>query len=268
MDFTIAVYGAHKLVPEEGRTVAKIMQAAAGLGFDGIDLGYYWKEENKEQEMAEAKQLAADLNLKLVNYIVGNNFGNAIAEDRLAAEIDKVKKALDEAAFFGCKNLRVFAGGYDLEWEKYSQPIADALAECVEHAEKNKVVMALEDHGALCKDSSEQLFYIGTVNSPFLRATADIGNYRTPGGELSEQGVAAIADLAAMVHVKDYVIINNKFTAVPSGDGIIDLKQCFRILKDAGYKGTLSLEYECSIGEASHGIAASLVNMRRLYTGC
>ena len=46
------------------------------------------------------------------------------------------------------------------------------------------------------------------------------------------------------------------------------MKQCFRILKDAGYKGTLSLEYECSIGEASHGIAASLVNMRRIYTGC
>ena len=268
MDFTISVYGAHMLVPEEGRTVAKIMQAAAGLGFDGIDLGYYWGEENKLQEMKDAQKLAEDLNLKLTNYITGSNFGNAIAEDRLQAEIDKVKNALDEAALFGCKNLRVFAGGYDLEWEKYSSPIADALAVCAEHAAKNNVVMALEDHGALCKDSSEQLFYISTVNSPFLRATADIGNYWTPGGELPEQGVASIADLAVMVHVKDYVIINNKFTAVPSGDGIIDLKQCFRILKDAGYKGTLSLEYECSIGEGRHGIAASLVNMRRLYTGC
>ena len=268
MDFTVSVYGAHMLVPEEGRTVAKIMRAAAGLGFDGIDLGYYWGEENKAQEMDEAKKLAAELNLKLTNYVTGNNFGNAIAEDRLQAEIDKVKTALDEAAFFGCKNLRVFAGGYNLEWEKYSRGIADALAVCAEHAAKNNVVMALEDHGALCKDSSEQLFYITTVNSPFLRATADIGNYWTPGGELPEQGVAAIADLAVMVHVKDYVIINNKFTAVPSGDGIIDLKQCFRILKDADYKGTLSLEYECSIGEGLHGIAASLVNMRRLYAGC
>ena len=36
MDFTISVYGAHKLVPEEGRTVEKIMRAAAGLGFDGM----------------------------------------------------------------------------------------------------------------------------------------------------------------------------------------------------------------------------------------
>ena len=268
MDFTVSVYGAHMLVPEEGRTVAKIMQAAAGLGFDGIDLGYYWGEENKLQEMKDAKKLATDLNLKLTNYIVGNNFGNAIAEDRLQTEIDKVKTALDEAAFFGCKNLRVFAGGYDLEWEKYSQAIAEAFASCIEHAEKNNVVMALEDHGALCKDSSEQLFYISTIDSPFLRATADLGNYWTHGGELPECGAAAIADLAAMVHVKDYLIINNKFTSVPTGEGVIDLRQCFRILKDAGYKGTLSLEYECAIGEGRHGITTSLVNMRRFYAGC
>lgn len=268
MDFTISIYGAHLLLPEEERSVAKIMQRTAGLGFDGIDLGYYWNEEKKAEEMKDAQKLAEDLGLKLTNYIVGNNFGNAIAEDRLQAEIDKVKSALDDAAFFGSKNLRIFGGGYGLEWEKYSSGIAEALAVCAEHAGKNNVVMGIEDHGALCKDSSEQLFYIGTVDSPFLRATADIGNYWTHGGELPEQGVAAIADAAAMVHVKDYVVINSTFTSVPAGEGIIDLKQCFRLLKDAGYNGTISLEYECSIGEALHGISTSLSNMRRLFTLC
>ena len=268
MDFTTAIYGAHLLLPEESRSVANIMRAAAGLGFDGIDLGYYWDPENKVQEMKDAGKLAEDLNLKLTNYICANNFGNAIERGELQAEIDKVKTALDEAAEMGCKNLRVFAGGYNLEWEKYCTGIADALAVCVSHAEKNNVVMALEDHGALCKDSSEQLFYLDTVNSPFLRATVDIGNYWMPGGELPVNGVAAVADYAAMVHVKDYVVINNQFVPVPSGEGLIDLEQCFRILKDAGYQGTISLEYECAIGVAKQGIATSLSNMRRLYAGC
>ena len=97
MDMTISVYGANELVPEEGRTVEKIMLAAAALGFDGIDLGYYWGEK-KSKEIRQAKKTARDSNLKLVNYICGNNFGNAIAEKRLPAEIDKVKTALDEAA--------------------------------------------------------------------------------------------------------------------------------------------------------------------------
>ena len=93
---------------------SRIMLAAAALGFDGIDLGYYWDEKKKAKEIKQAKKIAANSNLKLVNYICGNNFGNAIAEKRLPAEIDKVKTALDEAAELGCKHLRVFAGGYDL----------------------------------------------------------------------------------------------------------------------------------------------------------
>ena len=44
MKMGITVYGAHLLVPEESRTVPKIIQAAAHVGFDGIDLGYYWRE--------------------------------------------------------------------------------------------------------------------------------------------------------------------------------------------------------------------------------
>ena len=192
MDVTISVYGAHMLVPEEGRTVEKIMLAAAAVGFDGIDLGYYWGE-NKAKELKQAKKTAKNAGLKLVNYICGDNLGNAIAEKRLPAEVDKIKAALDEAAELGCKNLRVFAGGYDLDWKKYSPKIADALASCVDHAKKCKVVMALEDHGALCKDSSEQLFYLDKIDSPYLGLTCDIGNYWFPGGERPEDGVAAAA---------------------------------------------------------------------------
>ena len=67
-----------------------------------------------------------------------------------------------------------------------------------------------------------------------------------------------------MVHVKDYVFVNNRHVACPSGEGVIDFKNCFRALKDAGYDGYLSLEYECSIGDPKQGITTSLVNMRRL----
>ena len=38
-------------------------RAAAGLGFDGIDLGYYWSEDKRAQEMKDAKKLAEDLQL-------------------------------------------------------------------------------------------------------------------------------------------------------------------------------------------------------------
>ena len=49
-------------------------------------------------EFAEAEKVADGEGIAIANYIVGNNFGNAIAEDRLPAEIEKVKVALKEAA--------------------------------------------------------------------------------------------------------------------------------------------------------------------------
>lgn len=263
----ITIYGAHLLVQEENRTVANIIRAAAHLGFDGIDLGYYWGE-NKTAEFEDARKIADGEGIAIANYIVGNNFGNAAAEERLDAEIEKVKIAIEEAAQFNCSALRVFAGGYDLNWDEYSPQIADAFAACLETAQKNNVVMALEDHGALCKNSAEQLFYINRINSPYLRATADIGNYWHPGGERPVDGVKNIAGFVAMVHVKDYVIINNTPVACPSGDGIIDLKTSFRLLKDSGFDGYLSLEYECQTGIPKHGITTSLSNIRNLVAAC
>ena len=269
MKMGITVYGAHLMVPEEGRTVAKIIRQAAGVGFDGIDLGYYWGE-NRKAEFKEAIKVAKGEGIEIANYIVGNNFGDAAGESKakLKKEIDNVKRALEEAAFFGCKVLRVFAGGYKQNWDDCSKKILDAFAACLPTAEKCGVVMAVEDHGALCKDSTQQMYYINALDSKYFRANCDIGNYWLPGGELPEVAVEKMAPYAAMVHVKDYVILNAAPVAVPAGEGVIDFESCFRCLKDAGYDGWLTLEYECGIGNPKTGIASSLVNMRNFLASC
>ena len=262
---SISVYGAHMLVPENKRSVANIVRAAAGIGFDAVDLGYYWGE-NRKAEMAGIKTMIADLGLSTGCYIVGNNFGNAAANGESAAEIDKVKTALDEAAEMGCAALRVFGGGYDLDWNAWCGPIAESLAACVDHARANNVVMALEDHGALCKNSAQLLYYLTAVNSPYLRANVDIGNFWNY-GELPETGVRAMAKYAAMVHVKDLRRVNGTLLSVPVGEGEIDFENCFRMLTEAGYAGLLSLEYECQLGDPRHGILQSLAHMRRCAAG-
>lgn len=260
----ITVYGAHLLVPEEKRTVANIVKAASEVGFEAIDLGYYWGE-NKAAEMEDVKKIAEDCGIAIGNYIVGDNLGNAIEKGELPAEIDKVKTALDEAAMMGCKALRVFAGGYNVSFDEYAPKIADALASCLDHAAQNKVVMALEDHGASCKDSTQMLYYLTKLDSPWLRANVDIGNFWNY-GELPETGVRATAKYAAMVHVKDYRRINGTLVSVPVGEGEIDFTKCFQILTEAGYSGLISLEYESAIGNPRHGITQSLVHMRRCAT--
>ncbi len=267
MKIGIAVYGAHTLIPGEVKYVPDMIEAAAGIGFDGIDLGYFWGE-NRAKEMSEAKMAADDCGIELPNYICGNNFGNAIADGKISEEINKVKQALDEAAYFGCKCVRIFAGGIGLDFDGYFKGICDAIAECIDHAAKCNVIMAIEDHGALCKNSFQQLAYINQINSPYLKANCDIGNYLCHVGELPLHGVAAVAGVTAMVHVKDFAVINNTLVSVPVGEGIIDFRKCFRLLKDIGYDDYLTLEYECTIGIPRQGITTSMVNMRRFLAEC
>ncbi len=264
MKTAISIYGAHLLTPEADRTVNTIIRRAAAIGFDGIDLGYYWPENrDRRTAMSEAGKVAENEGIAVANYISRGNFGNAIAEHRLPAEIELVKQALEEAAFLGCPALRVFAGGYDLDWHEYSGRIAEAFAACVEFAQAAGVVMALEDHGALCKNSEQQLFYLKAVNSPYLRLLSDIGNYWSHAGESPLAGVTATAPFACMVHVKDLRHINHQPVAVPVGEGEIDFTACFRALQAAGYDGYLSLEYECAFGRGVDGIVSSLAHIRR-----
>ena len=108
----------------------------------------------------------------------------------LCKNITKEKKVVYNMAY---KHTATSDGVYDQLKEQILHlelPPGAAISE-IETAEKYNVVMALEDHSALCKNSSEQIFYIEKVNSPYLRANADIGNYCVCSGRSCVYGSTA-----------------------------------------------------------------------------
>ncbi len=257
---SITIYSCSQYFSEKKMTVKEFIEYASGIGFEGVDLGYYW--EDKKKEFAGVPQWLKDNAISLSGYIVGNNFGSVVGTDKAKEEIAKVKLAVEEANQLGAEVLRVFAGGREgLSWEEGKDLICDCLAQCTEYGEKNNVILALEDHGGLAATSQQILFYINKINSPFLRANVDIGNF-WPYGEKPVKGVRNTAPYAAMAHVKDLKRVSNKFEAVPVGEGEIDFKKCFQVLKDAGYDGYLSLEYEAK-EDARKGIEKSIKHMRK-----
>ena len=260
MKTSITIYSLAQYFSAKKITVKEFIEYAGSVGFAGVDLGYYW--EDKEREFAELPKWLQDNNITLSGYIVGNSFGSVVGTDKVKEEIDKTKLAIDEAKELGTKVLRVFAGGREgLSWEEGSNLICDCLAECTEYGKLNNIVLALEDHGGLAATSSQVLFYINKINSPFLRANVDIGNFWSTGGEAPTDGVKNTASYAAMVHVKDVKKIRDRFESVPVGEGDIDFTECFRILKDSGYDGYLSLEYEAK-EDAKTGTEKSIKHMK------
>ena len=233
MKISITIYSLAQYFSAKKMTVKEFIEYAGRVGFKGVDLGYYW--EDKKREFAELSTWLNDNNIALSGYIVGNNFGSVVGTDKVKEEIAKVKLAIDEARQLGARVLRVFAGEReDLTWEEGSNLICDCLAECTEYGKQNNIVLALEDHGGLAGTSSQVLFYLNKINSPFLRANVDIGNFWSE-GEIPIDGVKNTAPYAAMVHVKDFKKIGDNLESVPVGQGDIDFTECFKILKNAGY---------------------------------
>lgn len=254
MKLGITIYSVAQLVEKEGMTVQQFIEFAAGVGFEGVDLGYFWQD--KKREFAELAGWLEKNKIVLSGYIVGNNFAAVANTEKQTEEIQKVKSAIDEAALLGSRTLRIFAGHREgLSWEEGAPLVRDCFASCTEHAEKKNVVLALENHAGLAANSEHMLYYLKEINSPFFRFNVDTGNFLF-GNEPPEEGVKKTSRYAAMVHVKDCRNVSGQVTSCPLGQGEVNIKNCLAILKNAGYQGFLSLEYEVE-SDPRQGILAS-----------
>ncbi len=249
---------------------------AASQEVDGVELlDYFWKD--KAAEIPQVKRQLKDLGLDLATYSIGNDFFQPDAEER-AKQLAALKEGVDVANQLEVGCLRVFSGsakpGYQLEdglnW------ILEGLAEGAAYAEAHGVVLALENHGLMAGRSDQVRHIIETVNSPALRANLDTGNFLLVGQDPTD-AARELKDLVALVHLKDFRhagpedtthvytgLDGSKFTGAVVGEGQVDLSTIVGILREAGYTGWLSLEYEGGQDPITIGVPRSLAAAAKL----
>ena len=143
------------------------------------------------------------------------------------------------------------------------QRITDALGTVVKEAEKQGVVLALENHGGIPCTGEEQVKVIESIGSRYLRATVDVGNYMSCGQD-GHVGTAAAARYAAYVHLKDYKRgKDGSLQACTVGAGDVDRLKCLTALKAAAYTGFVALEFEGE-GDERKGVSDSVAFMKQV----
>ena len=110
----------------------------------------------------------------------------------------------------------------------------DSIEQCIPHAEQAGVVMAIENHWGLTTQPNDLLRIYHAVRSPWLGMNVDTGNYV---GDPYPQ-MELLAPHATIVQAKTYY-----------GGGVyytrdLDYNRIAKILRDAGFKGYVSLEME------------------------
>ncbi|HOC32107.1 MAG TPA: sugar phosphate isomerase/epimerase family protein [Armatimonadota bacterium] len=241
---------------QQGKTdVLGFLDTAKALGVEGVELlDFFWKD--RDTELPKVKQKLKDLGLVVSAFATSNDFTDTDPAARAEA-VEHIKGAVDTAVELGTDRLRVFAGHHDeVGFDKALGWIIEGLKASAEYAATKGVYLCLENHGTLAGRGEQVKAILDAVGSPYLKANPDTGNFMTVKQDPVE-AVKVVAPMTGSVHFKDFRwakpeetehvyegLHGSRVIGTVIGEGDVDLVSIVKLLKDAGYDGFLTIEYE------------------------
>jgi len=218
-----------------------LMDEAVRLGVDGLHLDPAALESTKPEDLAKIRTAAKERKLFL-EYNTSMSFQSPEAGIRVAQMLgaDIVKTTMD------LKRPRpLCASRNHPEIQRQLEEKAAILKAAAPLAEETGVKIAVENHTETL--STEILWVLDQVNSPNVGACIDTVNSLMVG----EDPMVAIKNLAPRAftnHFKDHRIelhhYGCKITGVALGDGDIDLKRAFELIRDQSPTNHINIEVE------------------------
>lgn len=237
--FSLAAYSYRDLL--SGKTprlkLEDFIRDCAAMGLEGTELtSYYFPADADAAYLRRLKKLCFELGLDISGTAVGNDFGHPPGDKR-DQQIALVKKWVDYAEILGAPVIRVFAGHAKpgVTPEETHRLMVAGLEECCEYAGQHGVFLALENHGGPTATAAGLLAFVRDVQSPWFGVNLDSGNFSS--ADVYDE-LARIAPFALNAQIKVVVTGPDK-KKQPS-----DLPRLAALLRAAGYRGYIVLEYE------------------------
>jgi sugar phosphate isomerase/epimerase len=262
--------------------VTDFIRTAKQLGVDGVELldFFFRNQQDWSAETAAIETVLQETGLPVGVFSVGNDFAQA-DESARKAQVDVIKRGVDQAKLFGADVVRVFAGGNvpGVPNETVFDWFLRGLSEASYYAADRGVKLALENHGLIAGRSDQVNDLIHKVRiatgSDTLGANPDTGNFLLV-NEDSTDAVRGVAKYAYMCHFKDFEIApanwdgrayealdGTKFIGSTIGEGGVDLAACIEALRAVGFDGWVNIEYE-SEEDPTSGVPRSVINAKRV----
>jgi len=226
--------------------IPQIVENAAKLGYHGVELrgvaGEHIGPDEPAASRADIRKRFADAGLQVACIMGYSKFTSPDAAER-QTQVDIAKKMLDVAKDVGCGRVRFFGGVRgDATLDAALGYAADGLKKVADHAVKTGVLAVLETHDDWCIGANTARL-VRTVDSPGLGICWDYSNSFF--FEPTRDTFAAIKGSIKHVHSKDaYRDAAGKVIACLPGKGQVDSRLALSLLKEAGYDGWVSFEWE------------------------
>ncbi len=232
-------------------------QIAKGYGVNTIELvnTFYYSKAKDTAYWAAFKQKCDAIGIKvgLIMCDALGDMGNADSVARMKA-VENHYPWVDIAQSLGAATIRVNAGGAGTA-EEVAKNAVDGLSRLGAYAATKGVNVVVENHGSYSSDGNWLSGVIKAVNKPNVGTLPDFGNFcieRDSAGCKKEydryKGTEELMPFAKGVSAKTHI-----FDSL-GNEAEMDYIRLMKIVKDAGFKGNIGIEYEGSKHTEDEGI--------------
>lgn len=225
----------------------------------------------------EIRAKAESLGLPIINYVVAADFRG----QDLEAEVARLRGQLDIAQALGAQFFRhdvvewAWREASQAELESVLAEIVPACQQVADYAAGLGITTSVENHGFFMNHSERIARLLFLVDRENFKTTLDVGNFLCV-DDSPYAAVAKLAPQASVVHLKDFfirenfpgdgwleTIAGNYLQGSVLGFGDLDLARILWTVREEGFDGPLSIEYE-GAQDCLSACESALANARRL----
>jgi sugar phosphate isomerase/epimerase len=271
----VSTYSFWQFRHQDGRDIEKCIDLAGEWGFDGVEILHRQMESEDKGYLQRLKRRAFVSGLDLCGFSTHQGF---LSPDEAVRQknIDHTIHCIELAYDLGIPTMRVNTGtwgtsknfdalmanrGIEPPKEGYTDEdgfgwVIASLEKCLPAAEKCGVLLGLENHWGLGRTPEGVLRCVKAIDSPWLKVTADTGNFLEDPYDKLEQ----LAPQTILVQAKTYY-----------GGGLwytleLDYPRIAAIFQKHKYRGYVSLEFEGK-DDPREAIPKSLALLRSAFGG-
>lgn len=246
------------------------IQTVYNWGLDIIELHTSIFASTEPNYLREIKLKCLKKGLPIGYIGISNNFGKP--QNQIAGEVELIKKWVDISAYMSVPLVRIFAAYIPAnitDEESLWPPMINCMKEVAEYGEKKGVVIGLQNHNHhnVTRTGDDVLRILREVNNPYFSHILDTGQYAgSPGSSGQKEASHPKYDFYKSIEqTAPYATyVRTKFYRVDSGvEEWLDYPKIFRILRNVGYNGSLSIVYEGE-SEALPAIEKAAKYLRRM----
>jgi sugar phosphate isomerase/epimerase len=243
-------------------------KVAAGYGINCIELvnTFYFSKAADMEYWTKFKTNCeeAGVTVGLIMCDALGNLGDSDPEARMAT-VENHKAWVDVAAFLGAKTIRVNAAGEGTAKEVAANAV-DGLSKLGEYGATKGIQVVVENHGGYSSNGKWLSGVMDKVGMDNVGTLPDFGNFCIEHGAdgCAEEYDRYLGMEEIMPYAKGVSAKSNVFDA-EGNESNMDYLRIMKIVKAAGFKGYVGIEYEGSELSEDEGIKATKALLEKVF---